>query len=267
MFQTATLYSIEVDYYHFGTCEMEGGSYFCGDHSCNTYKHVGEKFKTAGAHTISEHREDKYFEIFRSNGKGGGSWEKEYHGPSDAAIYHDGAGNDLGGRDPKTGFTAANMPFVKSAYGQSDQSGYPLRNDAQEAQYHLYDSAKLPKTFYWQPDTGIPGNGTLWGVKETTWDRTETMIAGACKNKCDSDKTCKGFMENRWAALHTTIKCTTIHMSHWPGEKSFADELVATDSWDFYAKYTHPRAKTWLHVPLETAFSPTAHGRRLEGIY
>ena len=33
----------QVDYYHFGTCEISDGSYFCGDHSCSTYKHVGAK--------------------------------------------------------------------------------------------------------------------------------------------------------------------------------------------------------------------------------
>ena len=41
MFQTASLYSVEVDYYNFGTCEITKGAYFCGDHSCNTFKHVG----------------------------------------------------------------------------------------------------------------------------------------------------------------------------------------------------------------------------------
>ena len=31
------------DYYQFGTCELNDGAYFCGDHSCKTYKHVGER--------------------------------------------------------------------------------------------------------------------------------------------------------------------------------------------------------------------------------
>ena len=26
-----------------GTCELNDGAYFCGDHSCKTYKHVGER--------------------------------------------------------------------------------------------------------------------------------------------------------------------------------------------------------------------------------
>lgn len=41
---------------------MVGGSYFCGDHSCNTYKHVGEKFGAAthgsGPQTIYEQHPD-----------------------------------------------------------------------------------------------------------------------------------------------------------------------------------------------------------------
>lgn len=40
-FQTAKLFSIEVDYYNFGTCEITDGAYFCGDHSCQTFKHIG----------------------------------------------------------------------------------------------------------------------------------------------------------------------------------------------------------------------------------
>ena len=44
-FQTAKLFSVEVDYYHFGTCRLVDGAYFCGDHSCNTYKHIGQKNK------------------------------------------------------------------------------------------------------------------------------------------------------------------------------------------------------------------------------
>ena len=43
VFQTAKIYSTEVDYYHFGTCEITDGAYFCGDHSCLTYKYVTTK--------------------------------------------------------------------------------------------------------------------------------------------------------------------------------------------------------------------------------
>jgi hypothetical protein len=38
VFQTAKLFSVEVDYYNFGTCKLVDGAYFCGDHSCNTFK-------------------------------------------------------------------------------------------------------------------------------------------------------------------------------------------------------------------------------------
>jgi len=29
-----------VDYYNFGECQVHDGAYFCGDHSCNTFKWV-----------------------------------------------------------------------------------------------------------------------------------------------------------------------------------------------------------------------------------
>jgi len=52
-FQTASLYSVEVDYYHFGTCEIVDGSYFCGDHSCSSYKYIGDK-------NVVENKENTY---------------------------------------------------------------------------------------------------------------------------------------------------------------------------------------------------------------
>ena len=33
----------QVDYYKFGSCEISDGAYFCGDHSCKTFAHVGDK--------------------------------------------------------------------------------------------------------------------------------------------------------------------------------------------------------------------------------
>jgi len=51
-FQTAKLFSVEVDYYHFGTCRLVDGAYFCGDHSCQTFKHIGQKKTTRSSQVI-----------------------------------------------------------------------------------------------------------------------------------------------------------------------------------------------------------------------
>jgi len=41
---TATIYSVEVGYYKFGTCEQKSdGAYYCGDHSCNSFLHAIDK--------------------------------------------------------------------------------------------------------------------------------------------------------------------------------------------------------------------------------
>lgn len=252
MFQTASLYSIEVDYYNYGTCEITQGSYFCGDHSCNTFKHVGKRPYAA---VISEHREEvpKY----------------PMH------IYSKGTGITDGSRDSADSSSIVNYPAVEpDVYTQTDPHGYPLRGDAVAAQYHLHDGMKLSAAMLaaWLGAQEPAARNHM--VKQ---DQKMTLVAGKCKSICDTDATCKAFQENRWEAFHTTIKCTTFHFEAWPSETGYnhlklvPDMLVANEGWDLYEKYTLPKSRPWLFAPTTTAFQPTTHaangGRRLDGVY
>lgn len=263
MFQTASLYSIEVDYYNYGTCEITKGSYFCGDHSCNTFQHVGEP---AVGSTVSEHRvSDSYHEYYRGHIEDHRHW-----GESTDHIYTAGSGNAHGSRDSASGHILNNMPLVSDAYVSADHQGYPLRGDAVTPQYHMYDGMHLSWTYPLLVSLSSP---TLRAYSRHE-HHFETLVAGACKSKCDVDTTCKAFQENRWEALHTSIKCTTYHFHGWISEHpTFVDtNLISDESWDFYEKYTQAKSPTWLHAPTRTAFTPTTHapgagGRRLAGVY
>ena len=35
-----------------GTCRLLDGAYFCGDHSCATYKHIGQKATTRSTQVV-----------------------------------------------------------------------------------------------------------------------------------------------------------------------------------------------------------------------
>jgi len=274
MFQTASLYSIEVDYFNYGTCEITKGSYFCGDHSCNTFKHVGAHDRVNSAQVVSEHR------IIGSTGPlawshqgSGGQPKNRPWGASTDPIYTSGSGNTQGN-------PGNNPTLISDAYVQADMHGYPLRADAVGPQYHLYDGMKLPH----QALIGlVPGYG--YGTPADTYEKKqhakETLVAGRCKAICDVDDTCKAYQENRWEALHTTIKCVTFHFSMWPKDVAgllpvpnlptaggvTGGALVADEGWDFFEKYTLGKSPTWLHAPVTTAFQPTTHGRRLDGVY
>jgi len=148
---------------------------------------------------------------------------------------------------------------MHSSYVQSDPYGYPLRMDAMLPQYHLHDGMKLDK----QAGHGL----NVPGYTFTDWHWKESLVAGACKNKCDIDMTCKGFAENRWQFLHTLIKCTTFHFAGWMSETNLVSMATPSPNWDLYVKYTNPKKKTWLHAPLSAAGAPTTQGRRLDGVY
>lgn len=273
MFQTASLYSIEVDYYHYGTCEIEGGSYFCGDHSCNTFKHVGTDLK-AGA-VLSEHN------VYRS------ATNLHYDN------YVHGSGNVLGTRD-QHGFVANNPPTVDGTHVQAmasgpglmagdallDQSrtadaratrphGYPLRGDAQTPVYHMHDGKRLPSSVVKSIDAGTSVIGTDGSTVRQDGQRTLTL--GECKRICDADDTCKGFQENRWQYLGVTIKCRTLHMSGWLTEyPAIVSGLETSNNYDFFVKEANAKPKTWLNAPMTNAFRPTtggSSGRRLDGVY
>ena len=284
LFQTASLYSIEVDYYKFGTCEMTGGSYFCGDHSCNTFKYVGERVKGEWGKTLYEmpaagHAVAKLVPDTTPGATPGakvlttGAYQPlggQTHGTVDSSpLYTSGTGNTDGGAG--SGNYGTRAP-THSQFVQTDQHGYPLRVDAQQAQYHLYDGMKASEAAVYAATSMLASDSTIH------WHGRETLVADACKAKCDHDITCRAFQENRWRMLHTTIKCTTFHFSQWVSETNLVSNLTPTEGWDFYAKYTDAKNPTWLHAPSTTAFSPTTsamgdprfagyQGRRLEGGY
>lgn len=269
MFQTASLYSIEVDYYNYGTCEITGGSYFCGDHSCNTFKHVGP---SAVGGTVMEHAQPFWV-------------------TASSSVYTDGTQNLNGNRDtahsivnnPRVttgqyqqqfGSTAANPPV-----GSGDtwgSIGFPLRADQAGPAYHIHDNRKLDHSYFTSGPTAqanLAAGLVPPGFREINWHGRETLVLGQCKAKCDADVTCKAFQENRWQYLHTTIKCRSFHWDAWLSEypTALTAGLLVEPSWDFYEKYTNAKGPTWLHAPITgSSFSPTTSGsggRRLEGVY
>lgn len=290
MFQTASLFSIEVDYYNFGTCEMTGGSYFCGDHSCNTFKYVGEKVHGQAGKTVFEmpatgHSVAKLVADPSPNAAPGAKvittapfapLGGRSHGiKDDSPIYTDGTGNTDGNRHPD-GYVANGHPgTVHSQFVQTDMHGYPLRADAAAPQYHLYDGTKATEAAVYAATNMAPADSTI------QWHFRETLVAGQCKAKCDFDTTCRAFQENRWQMLHATVKCATFHFSQWVSETNLVAALTPTEGWDFYAKYTEAKTATYLHAPINAGFSPTTSakgdarfaehlgypGRRLEGVY
>lgn len=279
MFQTASLYSIEVDYYKFGTCEMAGGSYFCGDHSCNTFKYVGEKVHGETGKTVYE-QPAIGSAMLTAAGKGEGvtitgsssTYTPPVPGYTDpSGLYHSGDGNVHGNRDDSNG-VASNLPVLHSPFTQVDQSGYLLRGDAATS-YHLYDGYKAGAAAM------VTATG-LYSVDTTKQHHlTETIVAGACKAKCDADISCRAFQENRWQQMHLPAKCTTFHFGSWVHETNLTSNLTPNQPWDFYAKYAQAKNPTWLHAPIKTGYSPTTSGmgspkfagyqggRRLEGVY
>lgn len=306
MFQTASLYSIEVDYYHFGTCEMSGGSYFCGDHSCNTFKYVGDKVHGQGGKTLyeqpaigQEQRFATYNPVTDTETQMGGypyapvggvmPGTKATHG-----LYTSGTGYLNGNRLPGDASAIANMGLTHTQSVQTDPHGYPLRGDASGPSYHLYDGYKVTSSALEAALVAATGStiGTgPAGVTMVSQHMERTLVAGKCKDLCDHDVSCRAFQENRWEFLHTTIKCVTIHIGPWVSETSLLDgcsdggdnactNLARTDGWDFYEKYALSKTPTWLHAPTSYAFSPTTSGagdpkwtgfqgagRRLDGVY
>jgi len=267
MFQTASLFSIEVDYYNFGTCEIEGGSYFCGDHSCNTFKHVGDKFKgIGGSQTVYEQHPNTAF--ISSSNPGNYPLTNENGVPAgtlSSGTHYNDFGNTL---------RSSSHAHTLSNYVQEDTHGYPLRGDALVAQYQIHSGKKATGAGL---ESALPVGMSYQMVQ---WHTKETLVAGMCKAKCDSDITCKVFQENRWEHYKTAIKCTTFHFDTWPhDEANFASTALSdSDTWDAYFKYTQNKKRTWLHSPIHTAFSPTTSGggagapflntgRRLEGVY
>jgi len=266
-FQTASLYSVEVDYYNYGTCEITGGSYFCGDHSCNTFKHVA---KDAVGGTVMEHNQPFWVS-------------------ASSSVYTDGTQNLNGNRD--SAHTIVNNPRVNTGYyqqqfgstgatppslgGTNDGTwgsiGFPLRADQSLPAYHIHDGQKYNAAYFTHANYAaglIP-----YPPNVVNWHARETLVLGQCKAKCDTDETCKGFQENRWQYLHTSIKCHTFHTTSWFREfpTALTAGLLTEPHWDFYEKYTNAKGPTWLHVPTTGShFSPTTSGpvgRRLAGVY
>ena len=262
---------------------MASGSYFCGDHSCNTFKYVGENVHGVTGKTLYEMPAAGQQIATRKTVDGTKTILTGTYAPlggrthgtqDDSPIYRDGSGNtDSGGRTANGAIANAQPGTVHSQFVQTDQHGYPLRVDAAEAQYHLYDGKKASASAV------LAASGMAADHDPTVhWHTKETLVAGACKSKCDHDTTCRGFQENRWQMLHTTIKCSTFHFGAWVHETNLVENLTPSDGWDFYAKYTDYKGPTWMHVPIQSTFSPTtsAHGdsrfagyqgRRLEGVY
>jgi len=259
-FQTAKLFSIEVDYYNFGTCELTDGAYFCGDHSCQTFKHVG----STGHHGLPT---TTYEHLTAQVPVTGDEWP--------ITQRHNA-------------FVAA--PAVSNMAGQ----GFVHRMGETASQYYEHSSLKLS---YATIQTYNPN--VVRSILDDTGTHLMSplhhgpLVAGDCRRHCDADPTCMIYTENKDTGPRSPrglIKCRLYHSDHWPHELvNFDLSLLPNHEWNTYSKISHSKPDTWLHAPvqyerpdLQTSkrgpqlTAPEVHatsaardrsGRRLSGLY
>lgn len=237
-FQTASLYSIEVDYYHFGTCEIVGGSYFCGDHSCSTYKYIGDKNVVENPVNINDRFVQKQ---------------------SDGLV---GPPDNLAGQYQKLTGRWLNATII---------ANFTMMQYVAGAMSPLYDLEELlyNKRDVWHAYAPLPY------VAVTPLHLQRNLYPGLCSKRCDEDATCKAYQESRWSFGTVAPEC---YLFHWPDfRSSYSDKpLLFQDTWwwqkegdaatdqsgisDFYLAISKPKDEPWLHIPKTTSRMPHAPG-------
>jgi len=219
-FQTAKLFSIEVDYYNFGTCEITDGAYFCGDHSCQTFKHIG----------YAGH---------------GGQPTTTYEHISGDVLKKDGRWND-----------GTHLAPIAQRRVQKDYIGGPLRMDGYATQYYKHDSLKLSYATLcaYYAAYQCPYNRTI--VQEDP--SYPVLAAGDCRRQCDADPRCKMYMENKPESSRSPIdkmRCQLFTGAPWvsevPESTNVEFSLVANFGWNTYVKISEAKPATWLHAPVQ----------------
>jgi hypothetical protein len=253
------LYSIEVDYYHFGTCQIVGGSYFCGDHSCSTYRYIGsqnvvENFEkpelcdntclSALAAVLGSQN------VFASDGAcddGGAGSEFSTcvigtdcgdcgPRPSRAQQYEQQA--------PPTALSTAaqyqrltgrwlNVSVINNATLMQYVAGatYPYRfNTLSNGINGHWDQVSYPGCL--SPPSWTSCGHLIWlsGVFVTPLHLQRNLYPGLCEKRCNEDATCKAYQESRWQYSSVVAECYLFHMPRF--RSSYSDHpLLFPDTW------------------------------------
>lgn len=240
VFQTAKIFSIEVDYYNYGTCEVQDGAYFCGDHSCQTPGNLN----AAGA---------------------GGKYVKMHEQKQD--LKH----NNVDWLRVHT----ANTAHGGGTHNGYDAQGNLLRPDAYGGQYHLYGNRKLQFAATAEEFSKTsPGGGNL---TKYNWDAyISTLAPGDCETKCNEDDNCQAYAE--FNVPHYAYRCLNylssqhfidaarfyycssqtpkgLEVQDCVGSKGLdgfmSNHTSVSNGWNTYVKYAVGRkAHTWGRVPV-----------------
>ena len=247
-FQAASIYSVEVDYYHYGTCEIADGAYFCGDHSCTSYKHIGTK-------DVQENSD-----LYATKGMPYTQYSSPQTGslvnPTDTerATYDKYEGMYLNISDLVE-------PAVSSLTGivQTEIFAAPLKDIHYGSRY----------------------TGTVTFLHEQ--EAFTAFGPGKCKGRCDEDPLCMAYQESRWETKypahlraptptcylfrfnaggvnHYRSRWATAHISPDPAVSTFFRYVpyhangkwtYAEDVSDFHVKISHGTGggAPWDHLP------------------
>jgi len=252
-FQTASLFSIEVDYYHFGTCEISDGSYFCGDHSCSTYKHVGAKDVVenleVGENTMTLQSTD--VDCSPST-----DWFTSAHGSEECqelclsngytyAIVHPDLSCKCAGASECNVMNTQSLgtwliykkstkPAGYNRHAQPQTDGFVNRMDNTAGQYEKIDDHWLSETdissrdvLRWlanMVDSKLSHGPEAKALYVTPWHLQRNIVADgvdSCVKACDRDATCRAYQESRWATL--SYVAPTCFLFHMPFVSSYSD--------------------------------------------
>jgi hypothetical protein len=241
-FQTAKLYSIEVPYYSFGTCKIIDGAYFCGDHSCQSYKYIGQKH-TKRTTQVTDRVVDTEW------GNGDSPYKNAWEGD--------------------TRFT--------KMIGHETHSVAPRGSDQMAATYGHFDGKKINMAAAnsMSVAASVRGPGLL---SDLSVDSSAEAPA-ECLASCSADTTCiayalkKAFPTAYASCLHYTRSSLPIVVGI-----DMTGVMDTDTAWETYVKITNEKTRSWMHLPtapkgfLGDLARPTASGmggpaRRLEDLY
>jgi len=246
-FQTAKLFSVEVDYYTFGTCRLLDGAYFCGDHSCQTYKHIGQKHTKRSREVV-----DRVVDT---------EWPRSAGDPLGSAYAQPWAGDSR---------------FVKNV-GFEEYSTAARAIDQTMATYGRFDGRKInvASANSMAVATTVRGAGV---ISDLSVDSSSEAPA-VCKLSCNADTSCiayalhKGFATSYASCLHYTRSELPIVVG------LDLQGVMDTDAgWETYVKITNEKRRSWMHAETQpkgyhgTLDLPTTRGnggpaRRMEELY
>jgi len=239
-----------VDYYSFGTCRLLDGAYFCGDHSCQTYKHVGQKHTERSREVV-----DRVVDT---------EWPRS-------------AGDPLGSAYAQP--RAADSRFVKNV-GFEEHSHAPRAIDQTIATYGHFDNVKInvASANLMAVAATVRGGGIISDLSVDS----SAEVPAVCKRSCDADTSCIAYALQKDNAASYTGHDSCLHYT-----RSELPIVVGLDlqgvmdtntGWATYVRITNEKRRSWMHAETQpkgyygTLDLPTTRGnggpaRRMEELY